>query len=86
MYLYTDWDMEGRAFYVRKGETVSRINSAYNDQISSFEVLRGCNCRIYEDWDLGGDMVSLDARFFQITVSQIEDDWNDAISSIQCSR
>ncbi|HKP62983.1 MAG TPA: hypothetical protein VJV78_39880 [Polyangiales bacterium] len=85
LYMYSDWDMQGDDYYVRQGATVRQLNPAYNnDAISSFEVMPGCNCRIYEDFDLGGEMLSLDARYFRITVSRIEGEWNDKISSIQC--
>lgn len=85
MYAYNDWDMEGRDFYVRMGETVSQLHPSYNnDAISSFEVMRGCNCRIYEHYDRSGELVTIDARYFGITVWRIEGEWNDRISSIQC--
>jgi hypothetical protein len=85
MYAFNDWDMEGDDYYVRQGTTVNRLDPTYNnDAISSFEVIRGCTCRIYEHFDLGGDVVTLDARYFRITVSKIDSEWNDTISSNQC--
>ena len=85
MYAFNDWDMEGDDYYVRRGATVNQLNPNYNnDAISSFEVIKGCICRIYEHYDLQGDMLTLDARYFRIVVPKIDSEWNDIISSIQC--
>lgn len=84
LHLYTDWDLKGDAFAVGPGETAGQLNEVFNDAISSFEAFEGCSCRIYEHFDREGEVIPIDARYFPITVSRIQYNWNDRISSIQC--
>ncbi|KAI1212624.1 uncharacterized protein F4807DRAFT_457420 [Annulohypoxylon truncatum] len=57
-----------------------QINSAENDDVSSFAVHDGHTCRFFKDYSCAGDHWDSSAGGKQ----NMPNGWNDAASSIQC--
>ncbi|TPK73377.1 hypothetical protein FJ934_21890 [Mesorhizobium sp. B2-4-12] len=74
-------NFRGRSIEMGPDDSVNfRGGQFWNDRVSSVFVRRGCTLVAYEDTNMSGESIEIRRR-----VRELGGDWNDRISSAECS-
>jgi len=75
---YADYNYNGAAFCLDRGQSIAQLGPQWNDRISSFRVEGGATVTACEDFNYGGRCLQ-----FGSNAVQLSGDANDSISSIR---
>jgi hypothetical protein len=79
MYLHDNYQ-GGVSYLIHSNAEVYVIGTAWNDQISSFQVPSGCRLQLFKDWKFQGQSTIFPSGSYP----SLGSDWNDHISSAKC--
>jgi hypothetical protein len=84
---YLDGGYNNQSFCLNAGQSMNRLPSGFNDQITSIRVLGGATVTVYEDNDFRGPSESFDRSQNDLRSVRKRDDssrvWSDRISSVR---